>query len=100
MAVVSVALVLSFHLKQKPTETELRMAKPLRSCILDPIGSLSCAWAGELHQLSRIHFHALEGGLVSFLILTDRSETVNKYSRKQALVQTGWKTQSVSLLLL
>jgi hypothetical protein len=29
MAVVSVAIVLSFHLKSKATEVELRMAKPL-----------------------------------------------------------------------
>lgn len=29
MAVVSVAIVLSFHLKSRATEIELRMAKPL-----------------------------------------------------------------------
>jgi hypothetical protein len=29
MAVVSVALVLSFHLKHQPTTIELRMARPL-----------------------------------------------------------------------
>jgi hypothetical protein len=29
MAVVSVAIVLSFHLRQKATDIELRMAKPL-----------------------------------------------------------------------
>jgi hypothetical protein len=29
MAVVSVAIVLSFHLKSKATDIELRMAKPL-----------------------------------------------------------------------
>jgi hypothetical protein len=29
MAIVAVAIVLSFHLKRKPTELELRMAKPM-----------------------------------------------------------------------
>jgi hypothetical protein len=29
MAIVAVAIVLSFHLKRQPTGTELRMAKPM-----------------------------------------------------------------------
>lgn len=71
MAIVSNAIVLSFHLKSQPSNIELRMAKPLG--IIFWILSLCC----------------LSLGLGNYIT------TVNKYSRRAAIVQTGWKTQIV-----
>ncbi|TVY25340.1 hypothetical protein LHYA1_G005413 [Lachnellula hyalina] len=71
MSIVAVAIVISFHLKSKPTPLELRMAKPLG--IIFWVLSVACLCLGT-------------GNYV---------KTVNKYSRRAAIVQTGWKTQSV-----
>ncbi|RDW69577.1 hypothetical protein BP6252_08597 [Coleophoma cylindrospora] len=75
MAIVSVAIVVSFHLKNQPTAFELRMAKPLG--IIFWVLSVSCLALGFGNYI----------------------KTVNKYSRRAAIVQTGWKTQTVSLIL-
>jgi hypothetical protein len=72
MAVVSIAIVVSFHLKSQPTAFELRMAKPLG--IVFWFLSLCCLALGFGNYI----------------------KTVEKYSRRMAIVQTGWKTQSVS----
>jgi len=72
MAIVSIAIVVSFHLKSQPSRLELRMAKPLG--IIFWLLSLSCLALGFGNYI----------------------KTVNKYSRRAAIVQTGWKTQSVS----
>lgn len=72
MSVVAIAIVVSFHLKSEPTPLELRMAKPLG--IIFWFLSLCCLALGF-------------GNYV---------KTVEKYSRRMAIVQTGWKTQSVS----
>ncbi|KAF2833213.1 hypothetical protein CC86DRAFT_6552 [Ophiobolus disseminans] len=71
MAIVSVAIVLSFHLKSKPSSLEKRIALPLG--IIFWILSLLC----------------LLSGLANYI------ETVTRYSKRQALVQSGWKTQVV-----
>ena len=71
MAVVSVAITLSFHLKSQPTDVELRMARPL----------------GLVFWLLAVACLALGFG--------NYVNTLNKYSRKAAIVQTGWRTQSV-----
>ncbi|KAK4640418.1 hypothetical protein QC761_603050 [Podospora bellae-mahoneyi] len=71
MAIVSVAIVLSFHLRKTATETELRMAYPLGAVF----------WA--------LSVSCLGVGLANYI------KTVNKYSRRAAIVQTGWKTQTV-----
>ena len=71
MAVVSIAIVVSFHLKSQPSALELRMAKPLG--VVFWFLSLCCLALGF-------------GNYV---------KTVEKYSRRMAIVQTGWKTQSV-----
>lgn len=71
MAIVSIAIVVSFHLKSQPSRLELRMAKPLG--IIFWLLSLSCLALGFGNYI----------------------KTVNKYSRRAAIVQTGWKTQSV-----
>ncbi|OIW32092.1 hypothetical protein CONLIGDRAFT_629783 [Coniochaeta ligniaria NRRL 30616] len=71
MAVVSVAIVLSFHLKTKASDIELRMAKPLGAIF----------WA--------LSVACLLVGCANYI------RTVNRYSTRAALVQTGWKTQSI-----
>ena len=72
MSVVSVAIVISFHLKSQPTSIEKRIAFPVG--LIFWLLSIAC----------------LISGLANYV------KTVTKYSRKQALVQTGWKTQVVS----
>lgn len=71
MTVVSIAIVISFHLKSEPSQLELRMAQPLG--IVFFLLSLACLVLGFGNYI----------------------KTVNKYSRRVAIVQTGWKTQSV-----
>lgn len=75
MCVVSVAIVVSFHLKSEPSQLELRMAKPLG--VLFWLLSLACLCLG----------------------VGNYAKTMDKYSRRMAIVQTGWKTQLVSLVL-
>ncbi|XXG98497.1 hypothetical protein Hte_004821 [Hypoxylon texense] len=71
MAIVAIAIVLSFHLKSQPSHLELRMAQPLG--IVFWLLSLSCLVLGF--------------------------ETLDKYSKKVAIVQTGWRTQSIMSLI-
>ncbi|CAM1511506.1 Fc.00g090190.m01.CDS01 [Cosmosporella sp. VM-42] len=71
MAIVSVAITLSFHLKNEPTRLELRMAKPLGSIF----------WALSV--------------LTLFVGLGNYITTINKYSKKAAIVQSGWKTHAI-----
>ncbi|KAK3906892.1 hypothetical protein C8A05DRAFT_11367 [Staphylotrichum tortipilum] len=71
MAIVAVAIVLSFHLRKTASEIELRMAKPLGAIFW--ILSVSCLGVG----------------------IANYTRTVNKYSRRAAIVQSGWKTQAV-----
>ncbi|KAL8348412.1 hypothetical protein RB598_001621 [Gaeumannomyces tritici] len=71
MALVSSAIVMSFHLKNEPSAIELRMAKPLGLVF----------WALSVACLAL--------GLANYI------RTVNKYGRRAALVQTGWKTQGI-----
>ena len=71
MAIVSVAIVISFHLKRQPTATELRLALPFG--LLFWLLSLAC----------------LASGVSNYI------RTVQRYSRRAALVQSGWKTQVV-----
>ncbi len=50
MAIVSVAIVLSFHLKQKPSDMELRLAKPLGAIFWAL--SVACLWLGLANYIS------------------------------------------------
>ena len=72
MCIVSIAIILSFHLKSEPNERELKMARPL-GIVFWCLGMV-CLCAGFGNYI----------------------KTVTKYSRRMALVQTGWKTQIVS----
>ncbi|EME78541.1 uncharacterized protein MYCFIDRAFT_143681 [Pseudocercospora fijiensis CIRAD86] len=71
MAVVSVAILISFHLKHQPTELERKVALPFG--IVFWLLALGCMGSG----------------------LNNYVKTVNRYSRRQALVQSGWGTQVV-----
>ena len=71
MAVVSVAIVISFHLKSQPTSVEKRIALPVG--LVFWLLSLACLISGFSNYV----------------------KTVRKYARRKALVQSGWKTQVV-----
>lgn len=71
MSVVSVAIVISFHLKSQLTSIEKRLALPVG--LIFWLLSIAC----------------LANGFANYV------NTVTKYSRRQALVQSGWKTQVV-----
>ena len=71
MAIVSVAIVISFPLKNDPTPLERRIAFPLG--LVFWFLSLAC----------------LVSGCANYV------RTVRMYARRRALVQTGWKTQVV-----
>ncbi|KAL2175623.1 uncharacterized protein P884DRAFT_45329 [Thermothelomyces heterothallicus CBS 202.75] len=71
MSIVAVAIVLSFHLRKTASEIELRMARPLGAIF----------WA--------LSVCCLGVGVANY------TKTVNKYSRRAAIVQSGWKTQTV-----
>lgn len=71
LAIVSLAIIISFHFRQQPSSLERRMALPLG--IIFWLLSLTC----------------LANGFATY------ARTVMKYSRKAALVQSGWKTQVV-----
>ncbi len=78
MSVVAVAIAVSFHLRSAPSALERRIALPLG--LIFWFLSVAC----------------LVVGLGNYI------KTVNKYSRKVAIVQSGWRTQvcftSLSLL--
>ena len=74
MSVVSVAIIVSFHLKSQPTSIEKRLAFPVG--LIFWLLSVAC----------------LVNGFMNYV------KTVRRYSRRQALVQSGWKTQVVHLL--
>ncbi|KAK5696555.1 hypothetical protein LTR97_007858 [Elasticomyces elasticus] len=71
MAIVAVAIMISFHLKHQPTDIERRLALPFG--IIFWFLALACLFSGLSNYIS----------------------AVNKYSRRQALVQTGTGTQVV-----
>ncbi|KAJ5902911.1 hypothetical protein N7495_003439 [Penicillium taxi] len=71
LAVVALAIIISFHFRDQPTALERRMALPLG--IIFWLLGLMC----------------LASGFANY------ARTVMKYSRKAALVQSGWKTQMV-----
>jgi hypothetical protein len=75
LAVVAIAIIISFQLKGEPTSLERRMALPLGVIF----------WALSLASLAN--------GFANYVV------TVKKYSRKAALVQSGWRTQVVYSIL-
>ncbi|KAI9758236.1 MAG: hypothetical protein M1815_004438 [Lichina confinis] len=75
MAIVSCAIVISFHIRNPPSNLERRMALPLGLVF----------WVTSLASLL--------SGFATYV------KSVTKYSRRQALVQSGWKTQAVFVLM-
>ena len=75
MAVVSVAILISFHLKSQPTALERRLATPAGLIFWSL--SLACLASGTANYV----------------------KAVTKFSHRAALVQSGWKTQVVSARL-
>ncbi|KAL1303739.1 hypothetical protein AAFC00_007083 [Neodothiora populina] len=71
MAIVSIAILISFHLKHEPTPLERRFSLPFG--ILFWFLSLACLASGTANYI----------------------KTVSRYSQRRALVQSGWKTQVV-----
>lgn len=71
LAVVSVAILINFHLKHQPSQLELRVSHPLGLIFF--VLSLACLVSGAANYI----------------------RTVAKYARRQALVQSGAKTQMV-----
>ncbi|KAJ4165005.1 hypothetical protein LMH87_006655 [Akanthomyces muscarius] len=71
MAIVSMAMTLSFHLKQQPTALERQIAKPLGAIF----------WVLAVLTLAV--------GISNYI------RTVNLYSQRAAIVQSGWRTQTV-----
>ncbi|KKA30235.1 hypothetical protein TD95_003746 [Thielaviopsis punctulata] len=112
--VVSVAIVLSFHLKSEPSELELKIATPLGAIfwalsfsvllvgLANYIGMDAPPYHLCLQNLSLPSKTRTEAPLSIFTVLqkaretlTASQDTCNKYARKAAIVQTGWKTQIV-----
>lgn len=73
MSVVAVAILISFHLKHSATPLEKKVALPFG--LIFWFLSMACLISG----------------------LSNYVKTVSRYSRRQALVQTGWGTQVVRL---
>lgn len=71
MAIVSIAILISFHLHNQPSKLERKIALPFG--LLFWFLAVAC----------------LVSGLNNYI------KTVNRYSRRQALVQSGWGTQVV-----
>ncbi|KAF2869849.1 hypothetical protein BDV95DRAFT_89230 [Massariosphaeria phaeospora] len=71
LAIVSTAITMSFHLKDKASAMEKKIALPLG--IIFWLLAVVCLMTG----------------------LSNYIETVSRYSRRTALVQAGWKTQMV-----
>jgi hypothetical protein len=71
---VGLAIIISFHLKREPSRLELRMALPFG--IIFWFLSLACLLSGLFN-----YYH-----------------TVMQYSKRSAIVQSGWKTEMVSFL--
>ncbi|KAL3454330.1 hypothetical protein BJX65DRAFT_351 [Aspergillus insuetus] len=75
LGIVSIALIISFHFQSAPSALERRMSLPMGIIF----------WVLALVSLVN--------GLANYII------TVKKYSRKAALVQSGWKTQVTFLVV-
>ncbi|KAF2401235.1 hypothetical protein EJ06DRAFT_508752 [Trichodelitschia bisporula] len=71
LSIVSIAIVISFHLKSQPSHTEKQLSLPLG--IIFWLLSIACLVAGIQNYYS----------------------AVQQYSRRAALVQSGWKTELV-----
>lgn len=90
MAVVSVAIIMSFHLKSKPSATGKCPEGGAQVFLLANAAHLEKKFSLPLGVIFWIlSVICLVSGLANYI------QTVAKYSRREALVQAGWKTQTV-----
>ena len=75
LAIVACAIIISFHLQEAPSDLERRMALPLGLVF----------WALALA--------CLISGFATYV------RTIVKYSRRAALVQSGWKTHAIFMVV-
>lgn len=75
MAIVAVAIYVNFHLKHQPTPLERSLSQPLG--LIFWVLAMICLISGVANYM----------------------KTVTKYANRRALVQTGIKTQFVSLIV-
>ena len=102
MAIVSVAITMSFHVKHQPTDFELRMARPLGGIFWALSVMMLLLGLGNYIRMFSLQF-SLQKLLFFSIVLVEShmsAGTVNQYSRKVAIVQTGLKTQLVSFIWL
>lgn len=114
MAIVSVAITVSFHIYRTPSELERQVAKPLGAVFWVLSVVTLAVGAGNyisehlpsflffssflpLHLFSLLLFLGKLGLVRLILIRRVVVGTVNLYGRRAAIVQSGWKTQIVSL---
>ncbi|KAM3508615.1 hypothetical protein MY10362_001074 [Beauveria mimosiformis] len=97
MAIVSVAMTLSFHLKHQPTKLERQVAKPLGAIFwVLAVLTLTVGIANYIRNVRPVPCN-------TFARLPPREAdqpwrqigTVNLYSKRAAIVQSGWRTQTV-----
>lgn len=107
MAIVSVAITVSFHIKGTPSDLERRVAKPLGGIFWVLSVVTLALGAGNYIREFRPSLSAIYLPLSSLVSSMYRWEltavvilllgTVNLYGKRAAIVQSGWKTQVVSL---
>lgn len=104
MAIVSVAIVMSFHVKSQPSEFGMSRG-------LNEISSTFSPAVDHGHNPPQLTVLAerriaLPFGIVFWLLslaclasgMANYIHTVTRYSTRRALVQSGWKTQTVCAL--
>lgn len=97
MAIVSVAIIVNFHLKSEPSTTgKIPEKARLKASMSDDNRLLT-----DKNDLERrvsfpvgvifwmLSVACLVSGLANYI------KTISRYSRRTALVQAGWKTQTV-----
>lgn len=102
MAIVSVAITVSFHIKGTPSDLERRVAKPLGGIFW--VLSVVTLVLGVGNYISKLTLfwerlrESLHGCWVSNYIFFALFfiGTVNMYGKRAAIVQSGWRTQVVS----
>jgi hypothetical protein len=93
MAIVSVAIVLSFHLKSEPSA----LGKRWTTCIEFGVDRLYNAEKRFALPLGILFWLLAMACLISGL--SNYINTISRFSSRQALVQSGWKTQVVFIVV-
>lgn len=100
MAILSVAITLTFHLAHQPSDLERRMAKPL-GLVFWLLSVATLIGLGNYISMWSPRRAPSLGGREEKYRDADPpfpAATINKYGRRVAIVQTGWRTQLVRRL--